>query len=143
MPSGYRVERWAEHHAPMPAMLRLTLDNEGYTVYQWVNGPGTYFGPHKHAEDQSHWVISGQLEINVQQVGVFQLGPGDRDFMPAETYHTAQVLGDEPVLYLVGEKVERPAIIERVVPKTKPATQKKSRKKPATKTKPAKKKTKK
>lgn len=31
------------------------------------------------------------------------LEAGDRDFMPAETYHSARVIGDEAVLYLVGE----------------------------------------
>ena len=30
---------------------------------------------------------------------------GDRDFMPAGTYHSARVAGDEPVMYLVGEKM--------------------------------------
>ncbi|MGQ0540531.1 MAG: cupin domain-containing protein, partial [Blastocatellia bacterium] len=105
MAEKYRVERWRKPHAPNPAMLRLALVSEGYAVFQWCDQPRTFYGPHKHAEDQSHWVVSGQLEIYVKGSGTFHLGPGDRDFMPAETYHTAQVLGDEPVLYLIGKKL--------------------------------------
>jgi len=56
-----------------------------------------------HADDQSHWVVSGRLELMVEGYGTFVLEAGDRDFMPAGTYHSARVLGDEPVLYLIGE----------------------------------------
>jgi len=32
------------------------------------------------------------------------LGPGDRDFLPANTMHSAVVPGDQPVTYLIGAK---------------------------------------
>lgn len=119
----YRVERWKEVYSPNPAMLRLLLVREGYEVFQWADRPRAFYGAHKHPEEQSHWIISGNLEIHVKDVGTFQLGPGDRDFMPAETYHTAQVLGDEAVVYLIGIK-QLPKILEPV---------KKSKPKPAAK----------
>ena len=78
---------------------------EGYGVFGWSDQPGTTYGVHKHATHQSHWIISGALELEVQGVGTVTLNPGDRDFMPAGTYHSARVLGDEPVVYLIGEKV--------------------------------------
>ena len=59
---------------------------------------------HFHNEAQSHWIISGQLEITVQSVGTFLLKAGDRDFMPANTYHSARVIGEEPVMYLIGSR---------------------------------------
>jgi quercetin dioxygenase-like cupin family protein len=62
------------------------------------------YGNHIHDEDQTHWILSGSLELTVERVGTFELNPGDRDFMPARTYHTARVIGDEPVMYLVGVK---------------------------------------
>ncbi len=104
MAEYYRVERWKEAYPPNPAMLRLTLVREGYEVFQWGDRAGMFYGPHKHPEDQSHWVISGTLEIHVKDQGTYRLEPGDRDFMPAETYHTAEVIGEAPVLYLIGSK---------------------------------------
>jgi mannose-6-phosphate isomerase-like protein (cupin superfamily) len=100
----YRVEKWKEVYAPNPAMLRYILVSEGYGVYQWCDRVGAGYGNHMHGEDQSHWVISGTLEITVEKVGTFVLEAGDRDHMPAGTYHSARVIGNEPVVYLIGEK---------------------------------------
>jgi quercetin dioxygenase-like cupin family protein len=104
MPPAYRVEKWQELYAPNIAMLRHTMTVQGYDVFQWCDAPGAEYGSHRHDEEQSHWVISGTLELTVQGVGVFVLEAGDRDFMPAGTYHTARVLGEEPVMYLIGAK---------------------------------------
>ena len=104
MPIDYRVERWNELSAPLSAMLRLRLTQENYDVFQWCDNPGMVYGNHMHAEDQSHWIISGTLEIAVEQVGTFELNAGDRDFLPAHAYHSARVIGEEPVMYLVGIK---------------------------------------
>lgn len=68
---------------------------------QWCDRPGTQHAQHKHAEAQSHWVISGTLELTVPS-GVYRLEAGDRDHMAADTLHTACVIGDEPANYLVG-----------------------------------------
>jgi len=104
MTEKYRVEVWRSPFAPNPAMLRNTLANEGYTITQWCDQPGTVYGAHKHPEAQSHWIISGSMEFQVMNGGIHVLSAGDRDYMPAETYHSARVLGEEPVLYLIGEK---------------------------------------
>lgn len=105
MPERYRVEKWSRFGSPNAAMLRFEMERDGYRVYQWSDHPGTFYGPHKHEEDQSHWIISGKLEITVKGGGVHHLESGDRDFVPAQTYHAAEVIGDEPVIYLVGEKL--------------------------------------
>lgn len=86
-------------------MLRHILVSEGYNVFPWVDQPEMVYGIHMHNEDQSHWVISGSLELTVERVGTFVLEAGDRDFMPARTYHSARVIGEEPVTYLIGEKL--------------------------------------
>jgi quercetin dioxygenase-like cupin family protein len=104
MPGSYRVERWSQFLAPNPAMLRQSLTLEGYEVFQWCDQPGTVYGPHKHDDEQSHWVVSGSIELIVQGAGTVLLSAGDRDYMPAGTYHSARVVGDEPVLYLIGSK---------------------------------------
>ena len=104
MPTAYRVEKWRELYAPNPAMLRHALTIEGYQVFQWSDEPGKEYGSHKHDEDQSHWVLSGSLELSIEGTGSYALKTGDRDFMPAGTYHSARVVGEEPVMYLVGAK---------------------------------------
>ncbi|HEY0458341.1 MAG TPA: cupin domain-containing protein [Pyrinomonadaceae bacterium] len=101
----YRIERWAQRHAPNSAMLRHILVSEGYRVFQWSDLPEAIYVNHKHAEDQSHWIVSGALELTIERVGTIILESGDRDFMPANTYHSARVVSDEPVVYLVGEKL--------------------------------------
>jgi quercetin dioxygenase-like cupin family protein len=100
------IKKWSEPYKPNPAMLRLLLDREGYQVFQWCDQPNSMYGNHKHDEDQIHWIASGQLEITISKTGeTYILETGDRDFIPAETYHSARVVGEEPVMYLVGAKV--------------------------------------
>jgi mannose-6-phosphate isomerase-like protein (cupin superfamily) len=104
MDESYRIERWSQIHEPNVAMLRQIMTAEGYSVFQWADGPDKVYGTHWHGEDQSHWVISGSLELTVERTGTFVLEAGDRDFMPAGTKHSARVVGEDPVLYLIGEK---------------------------------------
>lgn len=98
-----RVERWAGGGSPQAADLRQRLQAEGYSVFQWSDAPGTKYGPHCHPEDQSHWIVSGELELRVEGE-TYNLRAGDRDFLPANTIHSAFVPGDEPVVYLIGAK---------------------------------------
>jgi len=104
MPSHYRIERWKGSGGPEPATLSSILVSEGYSVFQWTDAPGAVYDVHSHNNDQSHWIISGTLELNVEGAGKFLLKAGDRDFMPADTNHSAKVIGDEPVVYLIGGK---------------------------------------
>ena len=111
-------EKWKEVYAPNPAMLRHSLVSEGYKVLQWCDQPGKIIAKHKYHVEKSFWVISGQLEITVEDAGVFILEAGDRNFIPAETYHSARVLSSEPVIYLVGEKIvveEAAEVIEEIM----------------------------
>ena len=97
------VERWSEEGEPDAGQLRQRLQSEGYSVFQWTDAPGTRYGPHAHAEDQSHWIISGALELRVGHES-YTLRAGDRDFLSANTLHSAFVPDDEPVVYLIGAK---------------------------------------
>ena len=98
-----QIERWNDTSLPNAARLRQELEREGYSVFQWSDAPGTKYGPHAHGEDQSHWIISGELELRVGYE-TYTLRPGDRDFLPADTIHSAFVPGDDPVAYLIGAK---------------------------------------
>lgn len=98
-----RVERWRESTAPDAADLRRRLQSEGYSAFQWSDAPGTTYPPHSHPEDQSHWILSGQLELRVGN-DTYTLRAGDRDYLPANTTHSAFVPGVEAVTYLIGAK---------------------------------------
>ena len=97
------IEKWSEANRPDAGELKRRLQSEGYSVFQWSDAPGTRYGPHAHAEDQSHWIISGALELRVGHES-YTLRAGDRDFLAANTIHSAFVPGDEPVVYLIGAK---------------------------------------
>lgn len=102
--SGYRIEKWNGVNAPDAPMLKLSMERDGYRVFQWSDAAGATYSMHKHDTDQSHCIVSGALELTIEDVGTFVLKKGDRDFMPAGTYHSARVVGDEAVVYLIGEK---------------------------------------
>ena len=98
-----RVERWNQRGAPDARELRQRMEAEGYRVFEWIDAPGTAYDSHVHAEDQSHWIISGVLELRINDEH-YTLRAGDRDFLPAYTKHSAAALGDEPVVYLIGAR---------------------------------------
>jgi quercetin dioxygenase-like cupin family protein len=98
-----RVERWSGEQAPDARELRERLEEEGYSVFEWIDAPGTVYDPHVHAEDQSHWIISGALELSIGDEQ-YTLRAGDRDYLPAYTRHAAAVRGDEAVTYLIGAR---------------------------------------
>lgn len=98
-----RVERWDKTETPDALDLRQRMESEGYSVFHWTDAPGRTYAEHTHPEDQSHWVLSGAITINVGGEE-YTLGAGDRDFLPKDTPHTARVEGREPVVYLIGAK---------------------------------------
>jgi quercetin dioxygenase-like cupin family protein len=98
-----RVERWSGAGPPDKETLRRQLESEGYSVFEWTDAPGTSYGPHSHAEDQSHWIVRGALTLRVGWEE-YTLRAGDRDYLPANTEHSAVVPRDESVLYLIGAK---------------------------------------
>ena len=98
-----QVERWSASKPPDATDLRKRLQSEGYSVFQWSDAPGIRYAPHSHPEDQSHWILSGRLQLTVGNE-TYTLGAGDRDYLGANTTHSAFVPGDEPVTYLIGAK---------------------------------------
>jgi mannose-6-phosphate isomerase-like protein (cupin superfamily) len=97
------IHRWNKPQKPDAGTLRSQLENDGFSVFEWSDAPGTVYETHVHDTDQSHWVISGELELKVKS-DTYKLRAGDRDFLPAHTAHSAFVPGNEPVRYLIGVK---------------------------------------
>ena len=99
-----RVERWTEGGRVDARELRRRMEADGYGVFEWSDPPGRTYAPHAHGEDQSHWIVSGALALTVDG-REYVLRAGDRDFLPAGTVHAARVVGDEPVVYLIGARL--------------------------------------
>ena len=100
------VERWSETSPPDAQELRTHLKSEGYSVSESILAPAEYLSPHSSYQDQSYWILSGELRLEVDYQEVYTLGAGDRGYVPASAMRSLNVLGDVPVVYLVGDKRE-------------------------------------
>src|SRR5258708_37312994 len=98
-----KVQRWERDAAPDERALREALEAEGYAVYAWTDDRGAVYPPHTHDEDQSHWVVRGAIALVIRGEE-YVLRAGDRDWLAAGTLHSARVVGDDAVTYLVGSK---------------------------------------
>jgi quercetin dioxygenase-like cupin family protein len=76
----------------------------GYAVSRYVYPPGTFFPNHTHNVDKMDAVVSGRLRITTSG-GVADLRSGDAIHIPRGTPHSAEVIGDEPVVSLDATKV--------------------------------------
>jgi quercetin dioxygenase-like cupin family protein len=98
-----QIEHWhADQDGPLSeAALRRKLERRGYRVTRYVYSPGMFFPAHEHAVDKIDAVLSGGFRITMQgQEAV--LGAGDLIVVPKHVEHTAEVVGDEPVVSLDG-----------------------------------------
>lgn len=100
-----QVERWdPEKDGPLsePA-LRQKLKRLGFVANRYVYPAGTYFGAHTHEVDKMDAVLSGEFRISLEG-GSVVLGPGDAIYVPRGAQHSAEVVGDQPVVSLDGVK---------------------------------------
>lgn len=98
-----QVLRWdPERDGPLnEAALRHKLEMLGYAVAGYVYPPGTRFPSHTHAVDKMDAVVSGRFRITMGNESVV-LEAGDALAVPRGTAHSAEVVGDEPVVSLDG-----------------------------------------
>lgn len=114
------IERWDRERdgPPSERTLRERLEGRGYRVSRYVYPPGTRFDEHTHAVDKIDAVVSGRFRMRVADREVL-LGPGDAVAVPAGTPHTAEVVGEEPVVSLDATRApgaSRPAPPGEVAP---------------------------
>jgi len=95
------VERWdTERDGPLSeSAMREKLKQRGYSVSYYVYSPGTQFPDHIHDFDKIDGVIAGRFRMTIQGRGVI-LEAGDCLAIPRGAVHSAEVLGDEPVVCL-------------------------------------------
>jgi quercetin dioxygenase-like cupin family protein len=99
-----RLERWEASDGPLTEsrMMRL-LESEGYEVASYAYREGTAFPVHEHPQDKCDAVLEGVLRVTVG-ADTYDLGPGDRLYLPAGTRHSAQVVGPKTVVSLDGTR---------------------------------------
>ena len=86
------VTKWPGPEAPNESALRGLLSSEKLRPYQWSNGPGDVYAPHRHTYDKVIYVLSGSITFGlVDSHTELQLGPGDRLDLPAGITHDARV----------------------------------------------------
>lgn len=83
--------------------LREKLSDHGYRVTRYVYSPGTFFPDHTHQVDKMDAVLSGRFRMTMGDQSVV-LEPGDWLFVPRGAIHSAEVVGDEPVVSLDATK---------------------------------------
>jgi quercetin dioxygenase-like cupin family protein len=95
------VERWdPQRDGPLEeAALREKLEARGYRVSRYVYPPGMRFGDHAHPVDKIDAVLSGRFRMTTPE-GEVVLEAGDALAVPRGTVHSAEVVGDVPVVSL-------------------------------------------
>jgi len=102
-----KVDRWdVGRDGPLDqAALAASLERQGHMVERYVYPPGTYFSDHTHNVDKIDAVLSGTFRISTTE-GSVDVGPGDAIHVPCGVVHSAEVVGDQPVVSLDAVKVQ-------------------------------------
>jgi len=93
---------WRGGEAPRQEELRAALEQEGFSVFTWSDAPGASYEPHRHEEDESLWMITGEMSFEVDGRR-YDLSTGDRLMLPARTEHSA-LAGPRGATYLIGQR---------------------------------------
>ena len=95
------IERWdARQDGELTeGNLRRKLEARGFRVTRYVYPPRTSFPPHDHAVDKMDGVLSGRFRMTMGGQSVI-LEAGDCLHVPRGAEHSAEVVGDEPVVSL-------------------------------------------
>jgi quercetin dioxygenase-like cupin family protein len=101
-----QIEHWhADRDGPLTEQgLRDKITARGYAVSRYVYPPGTFFPAHDHGVDKIDGVVSGRFRMTMGGQEVV-LEAGDLLVVPKHAMHTAEVVGDEPVVSLDGVRV--------------------------------------
>ena len=99
------IDHWKkERDGPFSEIaLREKLEKMGYHVTRYVYPPGTYFPDHTHAIDKIDAVVSGRFRMTMRGQSVI-LEAGDCLAVPRRTLHSAEVVGNKPVVSLDATK---------------------------------------
>ena len=96
-----QLQHWNEvEDGPLSeAALIDKLERQGYSVNRYVYPPCTVFPPHTHEVDKIDAVLSGRFLLEMEGERVI-LEAGDSLAVPRGVVHSAEVVGEEPVVSL-------------------------------------------
>lgn len=100
-----KVESWdVEQDGPLSeAALRKKLERRGYRVSRYMYPQGTCFSDHSHDVDKIDAVLSGRFRMRIGNDEAI-LEAGDCLAVPRGVVHSAEVVGNEPVISLDATK---------------------------------------
>jgi len=95
------VEHWnaASDGALTESNMRRKLEALGYRVNRCVYAPGTRFPAHSHDADKLDGVLSGRFRMTLYGQSLV-LTAGDCLRVPKGAVHSAEVVGEQPVVSL-------------------------------------------
>ncbi len=95
------IEKWdAVRDGPLSeSAMRQKLEQRGYRVTRYIYRPGTIFPEHTHGVDKIDGVLSGRFRMTMEGQEAI-LEAGDCLTVPRGAVHSAEVVGDEPVVSL-------------------------------------------
>lgn len=101
-----KVQLWnSSTEGPLTELgLCHELERRGYRVTRYVYPPGTRFDEHAHAVDKIDAVVSGRFRIVLEGEDIV-LEAGDAVEVPSGALHSAEVVGDSPVVSLDAVRV--------------------------------------
>jgi len=88
------------------AEIKRKLKEDGYNIYVYSYPGGMCFPFHSHDHSTIHVVLSGSLKITMDDTDHI-LTPGERFIVPADLLHSAEVLGDSPVVCIDATQPQR------------------------------------
>jgi quercetin dioxygenase-like cupin family protein len=97
------VVRWSKSKKPTLEELQKLLSAQRLEAELYSDRPGTKYGRHKHPFDDFIVIVSGKMKL-ITDDAEWLLKPGDRIDLPANTIHSAEVVGKEEVRYLSAAK---------------------------------------
>jgi quercetin dioxygenase-like cupin family protein len=97
------VVRWTRPKKPTLEDLKKILAGEGHDCELYSDPPRMKYGRHKHDFDDFVVIVTGKMKI-ATDAQEWILKPGDRINLPANTIHSAEMLGTQEVTYLSARK---------------------------------------
>lgn len=96
-----QIEHWnSERDGPLTEeAMRRRLEDRGYSVSRYVYPPGTFFPEHDHGVDKIDGVVSGRFRMTMNGRTIV-LEAGDTLVVPKHVMHSAEVVGEQPVVSL-------------------------------------------
>lgn len=98
------IQRVEKRRALTREQMKEVLRSEGFSgIHQFSDSPGREYPDHQHDYVEVRWVVEGEVTFGVGD-REYQLKPGDRLDMPANTVHSARIHPEKGATYICASK---------------------------------------